>query len=474
MNIHAANTTTASLPTAPMSMRKVAIASSLGTTIEYYDFFIYATAAALVFPEVFFPALGPVGGTVASFATLSIAFVARPLGSIVFGHFGDRIGRKRSLVMTLLIMGIGTVLIGLLPGSDSIGVAAPIILVILRAAQGFAVGGEWAGATLLTAEHSPIGKRGRYAVYPQLGAPLGYLFSAGAFLIVSTVFAGNDTFLDWGWRIPFVASLALIVLGLWVRLTVAETPAFTHAQAVAAEDGEKRTAPFLQVIRHQSREVLLAAGGITMQYSFFYIGTAYLTSYATSESGMGLSMNTVLVAGVIASLILACTVIVAGRLSDRFGRRNTITVACVSGVVVAFALFPFLDLGGAFVFFLGLTAVLIVFGINFAPVGAFLPELFETRSRYTGAGLAFALGGVIGGGVVPLLAPALDARWGGIAVGGMLVVTALFSLVCIRLLPETKNRDVISGAPHSAATEQAAVDVAAATPAVIRAVGEEH
>jgi MFS family permease len=429
------------------SMRKVAFASCVGTTIEFYDFFIYATAAALVFPKVFFPALGSTAGIVASFATLSVAFIARPVGSVVFGHFGDRIGRKRSLVMTLLIMGVATTLIGLLPGSATLGVVAPIILVLLRAAQGFAVGGEWAGATLLTAEHSPAGKRGHYAVYPQLGPALGFMLSSMTFLVTGSLFGEtNQAFLDYGWRIPFILSIALIAVGLWARLSITETPEFQRAQAAAADCASTpRVSPFLDVVRNQPREVLLAAGGITMQYGFFYMGTAYLTSYGTSETGMGLSRSTVLAIGIFGSVMFGGAIVIAGRASDRFGRRAVITTSCASGLVWSLVLFPLLGLGGPFAFGAGLTVLLVIFGICFGPVGAFLPELFETRFRYTGAGLAFSLGGVLGGGVVPLAAPALFASFGGTGVGVMLAATALFSLLCIRALPETKDRDVAEG-----------------------------
>lgn len=424
-------------------MRKVVLASCIGTTIEFYDFFIYAIAAALVFPHVYFPALGSVVGAVASFATLAIAFVARPVGSIVFGHFGDRIGRKRSLITTLLMMGIATVLIGLLPGADTWGAAAPIVLVLLRAVQGFAVGGEWAGATLLAAEHAPSHRRGWYAVYPQLGPALGFMLSSATFLTATSLLGETDqAFLSYGWRIPFVLSVVLVFVGLWARLAVSETPEFQRARVGTSAGTAPRGTPFGQVLRQQPRELLLASGALTMQYGFFYMGTAYLTSYGTSAEGQGLSRPTVLALGVLASVFLGSATVIAGRGSDRFGRRAVITMACVSGLVCAPLLFPVLRLGGPIPFAVGLIMILTVFGINFGPVGAFLPELFETRYRYTGAGLAFSLGGILGGGVVPLLAPALFDRFGGFGIGAMLTATAVISLVCVRLLPETKDRDV--------------------------------
>lgn len=274
-------------PVRRTSLRRVAAASSIGTTIEFYDFFIYGTAAALVFPTVFFPAADPSTATLASFATFAVAFFARPVGAILFGHFGDRIGRKRTLVWTLLIMGFATVAIGLLPGYDSgafglfpdgIGIWAPVLLVAMRFLQGFAVGGEWAGATLLTAEYAPPGKRGLYAMFPQLGPAFAFFLSSATFLIASrTLGTTSDAFLDYGWRIPFLLSFALVGVGLWVRLAVAETPVFRdrvreHAPAA-------RNLPFLDAVRYQPKEILIAAGALTSLFSLFYTGTAFLTSY---------------------------------------------------------------------------------------------------------------------------------------------------------------------------------------------------
>ncbi len=267
------------------SVRRVAIASCIGTTIEFYDFFIYGTAAALVFPTVFFPALGATAGTVASFATFAVAFIARPVGAMLFGHFGDRIGRKKTLISTLLLMGISTLLIGLLPGAATIGVAAPIILVLLRFGQGFAVGGEWAGATLLTAEYAPPGKRGLYAMFPQLGPAIAFVLSSSTFLITGAVLGDtNQAFLDYGWRIPFLFSIVLVGIGLYMRLAIEETPVFKAEQAerVAEQKNEApRTLPFLDAWRFQTKEILLSAGALACLFAFFYMGTAFLTSYGT-------------------------------------------------------------------------------------------------------------------------------------------------------------------------------------------------
>jgi metabolite-proton symporter len=427
----------------PVPMRRIAIASCVGTTIEFYDFFIYGTAAALVFPKVFFPALGPAAAVVASFATFAVAFVARPVGAVVFGHFGDRIGRKRTLISTLLLMGIATTLIGLLPGAATIGVVAPIILVLLRFAQGFAVGGEWAGANLLTAEYAPPGQRGRYGTYPQLGAFVAFALSSATFLVTGLVMGDTDqAFLDYGWRIPFVLSSLLIGIGLYVRLKIEETPVFRLAQeqAAAAPRPARERLPFRQVLVRSPREVLLAAGSITIVFSFFNMGTVYLTSYGVSPDGAGLSRPTVLATGIVAAVVAGAVTIASGILSDRFGRRRVIMWACVAGIVWALPLFPLLDTGSALAFAIGLTVTLSIVGVSYGPSGAFLPELFETRYRYTGAGLSYNLAGILGGAIPPLLAPQLTSTYGSIAIGAMLAVTAVLSYVCTRALTETKDR----------------------------------
>ena len=431
-------------------MRRIAIASCVGTTIEFYDFFIYGTAAALVFPKVFFPALGPAAAAVASFATFAVAFVARPVGAVVFGHFGDRIGRKRTLISTLLLMGVATTLIGLLPGAGTIGVAAPIILVLLRIAQGFAVGGEWAGASLLTAEYAPPGERGRYATFPQLGAFLAFGLSSATFLVTGLAMGDTDAaFLDYGWRIPFVLSSLLVIIGLYVRLRIDETPVFRQAQrehvrsASSAQQAAAATArvrtrpPFGEVLVRQPKEVLLAAGSITIVFSFFTTGTTYLTSYGV---GLGHSRPTVLVAGIIAAVVAGVVTIATGRMSDRLGRRRLIMAACVVGIVWGLLLFPLLDTGSTLAFGFGLVVTLSVVGVSYGPAGAFLPELFETRYRYTGAGLGYNLAGILGGAIPPLLAPALTASYGSIAIGVLLTVSAVLSYFCTRALVETKAR----------------------------------
>ncbi|MFC0105824.1 MFS transporter [Kibdelosporangium aridum] len=423
----------------PVPLWRVAAASCAGTTIEFYDFFIYGTAAALVFPKVFFPALGSTAGTVASFATFAVAFIARPVGAIVFGHFGDRIGRKRTLISTLLLMGIATVLIGLLPGAATIGVAAPIALVVLRFAQGFAVGGEWAGATLLTAEYAPMHRRGFYGVFPQIGPAIAFALSSGTFLATGLIMGDTDeAFLSYGWRIPFLFSIVLVLVGLYVRVSIEETPAFRAAQTRA--ETNPRRVPFLEAMRAQPREVLLSAGALAMLFAFFYMGTAYLTSYGTNPKGAGLSRPVVLGMGIGAAVLFGIVTMIAGTVSDRFGRRNVIRVSCVAGILWALVLFPLLDTGSAAAFAIGLSGTLVIFAIAYGPAGSYLPELFTARHRYTGAGLGYNLAGVLGGAIPPLVAPSLAASFGSIAIGVMLSLIAVLSLVSVSMLAETRNR----------------------------------
>ncbi|MFD0000561.1 MFS transporter [Nocardia sp. NPDC127526] len=430
--------TTAATPPTGTSVRKVAIASCIGTTIEFYDFFIYGTAAALVFPKVFFPALGSTAGTVASFATFAVAFIARPVGAVLFGHYGDRIGRKKTLVSTLLLMGLCTLLIGLLPSADSIGVAAPIILVLLRFGQGFAVGGEWAGATLLTAEYAPPGKRGLYAMFPQIGPAFAFMLSSSTFLITGAVLGdANQTFLTWGWRIPFLFSIVLVGIGLYMRLAIEETPVFRANQAARVAGQGAPGLPFLEAWKHQPREILLSAGALATLFSFFYMGTAYLTSYGTKT--LGFSRPFVLTVGIGAAAVFGAAIIASALYSDRLGRRRVLLASSGLAVAWALALFPLLDTGSRAAFALGVIVTLGIFGIAYGPCGALLPEMFRTRYRYTGAGLGYNLAGVLGGAVPPLIAAPLSEAFGSIAIGVLLAGLAALSVACTWAMVETKD-----------------------------------
>lgn len=431
-------------------LRKVGFASLIGTTIEYYDFFVYGTAAALVFPKVFFPGTSPTVGTIASFATFGVAFFARPVGSILFGHFGDKIGRKRTLVWTLLIMGLSTVLIGLFPGydtgvfgflDDGIGIWAPILLVAMRFLQGLAMGGEWAGATLLAAEYAPKGQRGRMAVYPQLGPACAFFLASGTFFVASiTVGATSETFLSYGWRLPFIASLVLVMVGLWIRLTIEETPVFkTHLENKKLESAPVKL-PFADAIRLQWRQIVLSGLAMSTLFAMFYIGSTFLTSYGTGK--LEFSRTMILGFGMIAAVVLAIATTAAAILSDRIGRRKVIAGSYVIAFFWSLLLFPLLDTGSPLAFLIGVTITLSLYGVANGPAGALLPEMFQSRFRYTGAGLSYNLGGIIGGAIPPILAAQIVATHSSIWVGVLLAGLSAVSLVCVWALPETNKNDL--------------------------------
>jgi metabolite-proton symporter len=436
-------------PHSRKTLRKVAFASAAGTTIEFYDFFIYGTAAALVFPVVFFPALGAAAGTVASFGTFAVAFIARPVGAIIFGHYGDRIGRKKTLITTLLMMGIATVLIGLIPDASTIGIAAPILLVVLRFVQGLAVGGEWAGATLLTAEYAPQGKRGLFGSFPQLGPSVAFALASGTFLVTSlTLGDKSEAFITIGWRVPFILSAVLVLVGFWVRTSIEETPVFRNASRPATT----AKLPIVESIKGQPKEILLAGGSLTLLFALFYIGTAFLTSYATSPTGMQLSRPVVLTTGIIASVFVAAATMASGILSDRFGRKKVIAASCIFAVPWSLVLFPLLNTGTVLAFGIGLTVTLVIFAIAYGPAGALLPELFETKYRYTGAGMGYNLAGVLGGGIVPLVAAQLITSTGGWGIGVLLAAIGVFSIACTMALPN-KEKTGLEERPGGTLTE---------------------
>ncbi len=430
-------------------LRRVAIASCVGTTIEFYDFIIYGTAAALVFPKVFFPALGSTAGTVASFSTFAVAFIARPVGAVAFGHYGDRIGRKRTLISTLMLMGISTVLIGLIPGTATIGLAAPILLVVLRFAQGFALGGEWAGATLLTAEYAPPAQRGRFAIFPQLGPPIGVALSSAAFLLTSLTLGNDQAFLDYGWRVPFLISIVLVAAGLYVRLRIEETPVFRAAQ----RQQSTTDTPLREAFTRAPREILLAAGSLTIMAALAYTGTVHLTSYGISPTGAALSRTLVLSLGIVAAAANALGVILSASYSDRFGRRPLIMLCCGGAAVWSLLLFPLLDTQSPVAFAVGLIVTMGLQGLGYGPIGAFLPETFPTRYRYTGAGTSFNLAAIAGGVIPPLIFAPLAAAFGSFSIGVVLCGLALLSLLCTAVLVETKDRELQQARPTAPALQ---------------------
>lgn len=415
------------------SLRRVAVASFIGTAIEFYDFYIYGTAAALVLNQAFFPTLDPVNATLASFSTYAVAFAARPLGSVVFGHFGDRVGRKSVLVASLLLMGLSTAFVGLLPGYGTLGVWAPLLLIALRFLQGIGLGGEWGGAALLAVEHAPKRRRGLYAAFPQLGPSVGFFAATGVFWLLSAVL-DDAAFRSWGWRVPFLLSFLLVGVGLFVRLKISETPVF--AKVMDAQEAAK--VPALEVFRRHPRELLLGAGGMIVAYGLFYTATTYCLAYATTT--LGISRNTMLALSLVACLFLAAGTWLAATRSDAAGRRKLVLTGCALAAV--WPLFPLLDTQRPVFVALGIGGALFCMGVVYGPMGAYLPELFGTTVRYSGASLAYNLGGVLGGAVAPLVATRLQSEFGSSSVGWYVSAMAVVSMVCVLALPETREREL--------------------------------
>ncbi|TDE27654.1 MFS transporter [Nonomuraea mesophila] len=418
------------------SRSRVAAASLIGTAIEFYDFYIYGTAAALVLNAAFFPELDPVAGSLAAFSTFAVAFISRPLGSALFGHWGDRIGRKSMLVVSLLVMGLSTVAIGLLPGYAAIGVMAPVLLVLLRFTQGIGLGGEWGGAALLATEHAPPGKRGLYAMFPQLGPSVGFIVANGLFLVLGETLS-DDAFGSWGWRLPFVVSLLLVIVGLYVRLKISETPVFRQAM------DQRRIArvPFAGLMRHQWRRVLLGAGAMTIAYTLFYTATTYCLAYGTKT--LEIPKTTMLALTMIGVVFMAAGTVASAMVSDRLGRRRTLITGTGVAIVWGLVMFPLMETRSVVLTGLALAGALALMGLVFGPMGAYLPELFRTEYRYSGASVAYSLGGVLGGAVPPLVATGMQAGgMGAMAVGGYVSAMALLSLLCLLALPETGDESL--------------------------------
>ncbi|WP_394326554.1 MFS transporter [Nocardiopsis trehalosi] len=433
-------------PEAPPVNRpaRVITASLVGTSIEFYDFYVYATAAVLVFPHLFFPSGDDTAATLQSLATFAIAFVARPVGSALFGHFGDRIGRKATLVASLLTMGVSTVLIGLLPTYTAIGVIAPLLLALCRFGQGLGLGGEWGGAALLATENAPRAKRALYGTFPQLGAPIGFFLANGVFLTLSGTLS-EEAFLAWGWRVPFLLSAVLIIVGLWVRLSLHETPAFAK---VLASGGRART-PVLEVFRTSTRSIVLGTLIMVATYVLFYLMTVFTMSYGTSPDGLGYAYTEFLVLLLIGVVFFGLLTPVAGLIADRYGRRSTLIVITVAIIVFGAALGPMLGSGSTVLVLATLVIGLSLMGLTFGPMGALLPELFPTNVRYSGASIAYNLGGLLGASLAPYAATWLAAEFGLWAVGGYLIVAAVITLVALLLARETRGTsldDVTAGA----------------------------
>jgi metabolite-proton symporter len=389
-------------PTSGVPIAKIAFASFIGTLIEFFDMFIFGTASALVFDELFFPELDPLTGTLASFATFAVGFAARPLGGVIFGHFGDRLGRKRMLVLSLLVMGIGTAAVGVLPTYAHIGIWAPVLLVMARLMQGIAIGGEWSGAVLMAIEHAPPGKRAFYASWPLCGVPTGLVLATGAFFLIELL--PHDAMMSWGWRLPFLASAVLVAIGLYIRMQISESPVF---QAVR-DRGEEARFPAGEVVRRAGKPLLLGIFSMAANSIPFYMATVFALSYG--QKTVGLSRGTLLMAVCIASALQIFTIPIVAMLTDRFGRRPLLLFGCVLTVLEAFPFFWLINTGNTFAVIAAMILALpVVHALTYAPMSSFLPELFETRVRYSGSAIAYQVGSMLLSGPVPFVSAALFA-----------------------------------------------------------------
>lgn len=437
--MQASITTSVEQDAPPVNSRsKVVVASLIGTAIEFFDFYIYATAAVIVFPHIFFPQGDPTAATLQSLATFAIAFVARPIGSAVFGHFGDHVGRKATLVASLLTMGISTVVIGLLPGYESIGVMAPLLLALARFGQGLGLGGEWGGAALLATENAPAGKRALYGSFPQLGAPIGFFFANGTFLLLSWALT-DEQFMSWGWRVPFVFSAVLVLIGLYVRVSLHETPVF----AKIAKANKQVKVPLGTLLTKHMRVTILGTFIMLATYTLFYIMTVYSMTFSTAAvpNGLGFPRNEVLWMLMMAVIGFGVMVPVAGVLADKFGRRKSMIV--ITSLIILFALFvfpPLLQSGNPALVMAYLLIGLSIMGLTFGPMGALLPELFPTEVRYTGASFSYNVASILGASVAPYIATWLQANYGLFYVGIYLASMAALTLIALLLTHETKHQ----------------------------------
>lgn len=445
------NTSEELTPSAERSVRKVASISLLGTSIEWYDFFLYGAAAATVFPSVFFSgSLPPMVALMAAFATFAVGFVARPVGGIVFGHFGDKLGRKGTLVTALVMMGLATTLIGLLPGYATIGALAPLALIVLRFVQGLAIGGQWAGAMLIVTESAPAHRRGFYGSFAQAGAPLGVILANFALLIASATLT-EEQFTTWGWRVPFLLSVLLVGVALYVQLRLEETESFKRVQQLSerrAKEAEisgvvRSRSPVLQVLRSHPKQILLAAGAFISVQVSFYILVAFVIAYGENRAGLSVSRDTMLAGVLIGALIMAPAVFISGAVSDRFGRRKIFMAGAALLGLWSFALFPLIDTGSLLWISLGIGVAQIFVAMMYGPQAAFFAELFTTEVRYSGASLGYQIGAIVGGAAAPLAATALLANYGsGFAISVYMAIASLISLIAVSMLHETYKTDI--------------------------------
>jgi MFS family permease len=426
-------------------MRKVALTALAGTSIEWYDFFLYGAAAALVFPTVFFGETEPATAYILSFLTFAAGFIARPIGGIIFGHFGDRIGRKKTLVMALLLMGISSTFIGLLPTYAMIGVTAPILLTVLRFAQGLAIGGQWGGAMLLVTESAPDDKRGYYGAYAQAGAPVGVILANLAFIFTSAL-VSEEFFITWGWRIPFLASVILIGISMYIQLNLEDTKAFRELETSNKEKQETEAttpiirSPIIEVLRKYPQRIMLAAGAFLSVQVTFYILIAFLLAYGVASAEM--SRDDMLTAVLIASALMVPIQFVFSAYSDRHGRRGIFMLGAALTAVWAFAIFPLVDTGNFYLIILAIAGGLIFLAMMYGPQAAFFTELFSTEVRYSGATLGYQVGAILGGAFAPTIAALLWKDYDIIWVSAYIAAASLLSFISVYMLTETYQSDL--------------------------------
>lgn len=414
------------------SVTKIAFASFIGTAIEFYDFYIYAMASALVIGQVFFPESDPAVQTLNAFLTFGLAFIARPFGALLFGHFGDKVGRKATLAASLLVMGVSTLLIGLLPGYETLGFWAPLLLCVLRFGQGIGLGGEWGGAALLATEHAPKGKRGWFGMFPQLGPSVGFLLATLSFLGLS-LFLTDAQFKTWGWRLPFILSALLVGVGLYVRFKLAETPAFAKALA----DQATHAVPIKPLLQSHLKPVLLGAMAMVVCYNLFYTAAVFCLSYGTNQ--LGIARQDLLLMLCVAVVFMAIATPISAWLSDWYGRRPVLLISGLLAVMLGFAMSPLMGSASTVTITLFLSLALFLMGATFAPMGAYLPEQFPVAVRYTGAGLAYQLGGILGASFAPSVSQWLAITGGLPWVGYYISAMAAVSVVAVFFMRETAH-----------------------------------
>lgn len=417
-------------------MRKIATASVIGTTVEWYDLFLFGTASALVFNQVFFPNLPPAVGTILSFLTFAAAYVARTLGAILFGHFGDRLGRKSMLLISLLTMGAATLAIGLVPDYNTIGLAAPFILLTLRIIQGLALGGEWGGAVLMTVEHAPEDKRGWYGSLVQVGVPFGTLLANVAFLIV-TASVSQEALISWGWRVPFIASVLLVAVGIYIRLNIEETPSFQQVR----EQGAKAKLPFAYLMKHYWKQVILGGVATLSTGSTFTLMVASGMNYGTSEKGF--SANMMLWVVLVACLLGLFLIPFFGKLSDKYGRKPIIAAGIAAEALLAFPFFWLINTGEVWAVFLAYGLMMIAFSANYGPIATFLAELFGSKVRYSGLSIAYMLSGLLGSAITPAITVwLLDLTGQSDSIAWYIAAAAALSFIALFLLSDNHKRDI--------------------------------